>query len=371
MKIGLITIHNSCNYGAVLQTYATQEVLSSFGKAEIINYHNPHTDKTIQLLRFGTQPRDILRLGKDVLRFLPKLRILKKFKSFFDQNYKLSGPRTKNLEQLAERYDVLVCGSDQIWNPSIISGNQLLDPNYFLNFTKSKKKISYASSMGSHEYTKIESQEVKRCLAGFSNISVRESNSAEYLRNLLGKNVTHVLDPTLLLDKVEWTSKLNTPTTSKRNDYILVYVLRKNKILDQTVSIVAKQLNLDVIVIDQDPYTTIKCKEHIKDAGPSEFIEIFSNASFVITNSFHGTAFSLNFEVPFIVTPPPTGLNRIMSLLTAVDACDRAINTIDDVTITLNNEINFSAINKNLGHLRENSKKYLANAVLHSTDTPP
>lgn len=367
MKIGLITIHNSCNYGAVLQTFATQEFLGKYGNVEIINYHNSYTDKTIQLLRLGTKPRDVLRLGKDILRFFPKLRILKKFRSFFVANYKLSGPRTKNLAGLGDRYDVLVCGSDQIWNPEIISENKALDPNYFLNFTKTGKKISYASSMGSHLYSKSELKEVQGHLENFSSISVRELDSAKSLSKYLGKNVEHVLDPTLLLDRKEWTSKLNCESANEQPGYILIYVLRKNKILDQAVSIVARALKLDVIVIDQDPFTSIKCNQHIKDAGPKEFIDLFLNASFVVTNSFHGTAFSVNFEKPFIVTPPPTGLNRIMSFLESVGASDRAISSTDEIKAIIDRGIDYSNITTKLNSQREKSKQYLINALQPQT----
>ena len=365
MKIGMITIHNSCNYGAVLQTFATQESLKPYGQVEIINYQNIHTDKTTKKLRFGTKPRDVLRFGKDLLRLLPKTRSLKKFTDFFSNYYNLPGAPTQDLSTLQNNYDVYVCGSDQIWNPEIISESGEIDRNYFLAFNtnSNSKKIAYASSKGSHIYTSAEAEQASTYLKDFHRISVRESDSAEYFSSTLGRAVEHVVDPTLLLNKAEWLNALNIKSVSKRKPYIHVYVLRKNKILSQTVREVARLLKLEIIVIDQDPFTTLSCNKHINDAGPVEFIELFSNASFVITNSFHGCAFSVNFNIPFIVTPPPTGLNRIMSLLKAVGAEQRAIKTKDEAITLASETLNFESTNAKLQVMRIKSQQFLSEAL--------
>lgn len=366
MKIGLITIHNSCNYGAVLQTFATQETLKKYGQVEIINYQNIHTDKTTKLLRFGFTPKDALRLGKDILKLQPKIRTLKKFRSFFSEHYNLSGEPIRDLNTIKDKYNIYVCGSDQIWNPKIISADGAIDSNYFLTFVESGKKISYASSMGSHKYTTAEKETVTSYLKSFHRISVRESDSASELGKTLGQSVEHVLDPTLLLNKEEWNRTLKTKLQASRKPYILVYVLLKNKVLTETVRAVAEKLDLDVIAIDQNPFTTMHCNTHINDAGPSQFIELFSNAAFAITNSFHGCAFSINFNVPFLVTPPPTGLNRIMSLLSAVGAENRAIQTREDAIKILSEELDFDFINSKLNLLREKSKEYISEAIINN-----
>lgn len=363
MKIGIISIQNSCNYGAVLQTFAAQESYAKHGQVEIINYQNTHTDKTTKKLRFGKTPRDILRFGKDFLRLLPKIRSLKKFESFFNTHYKLSGAPTQDLSAMKNSYDFYVCGSDQIWNPQIISEDGTIDSNYFLAFTDSKNKISYASSKGSYNYTPEEKKLVTSLLNDFQDISVRESDAAEFFSNELNRPVEHVLDPTLLLSKSEWLDSLNIKNDLSKKPYILVYVLRKNKILSQTVQTVAKIHDLDIITIDQDPFTTMRCDKHINDAGPVEFIELFSNASFVITNSFHGCAFSVNFNIPFIITPPPTGLNRIMSLLEAVGAEHRAIKTHDDAIKLAKEHVNFESINTKLQAMRLESHQYIENSI--------
>lgn len=367
MKIGIITIHNSCNYGAVLQAFATQESFKKYGEVEILNYQNTHTDKPTKLLRFGTNPKDVLRLAKDLLKLLPKTRILKKFNSFFTDYYNLSGAPTQDLSAISKNYDVYVCGSDQIWNPQIISERSNIDSTYFLAFTTAGKKISYASSMGSYNYTSFERDLVSSYLKDFHRISVRESDSANYFKNTLKRPVDHVLDPTLLLNKEEWKSALNIKSCPSNRPYILVYVLRKNRILSETVRAVADVLKLDVIVIDQDPFTTLRCNAHINDAGPTEFVELFSNASFIITNSFHGCAFAVNFNVPFLITPPPSGLNRIMSLLTAVGAEQRAIKTKENAIKMAKEHLDFDKINENLKIMRLKSKNFISESLLSTS----
>lgn len=371
MKIALITIHNSCNYGAVLQTFATQEVLKSYGKVEIINYQNTHTDKTTKLLRYGWSPKDGLRFAKDMLKLLPKHRTLKKFHSFFAENYNLSKIKTQNPSELKLDYDIYVCGSDQIWNPQITTENKSINQNYFLAFTTAGKKISYASSMGSYRYSADEIKQVAFYLKDFDSISVRELDSAIYLNKAIGRPIEHVLDPTLLLNKEDWTSALNIQKSPPKKPYLLVYVLLKNKVLSQTVNAIAQILNLEVIVIDQNPITTMRCSKHVNDAGPKEYIELFSNASFVITNSFHGCAFSVNFNIPFLVTPPPTGLNRILSLLSAVGAESRAIRTKDEAVEVVRNAIDFEEVNSKLLQLRTNSFHFLSAAITPSAHAKP
>ncbi|MNP26479.1 Polysaccharide pyruvyl transferase [compost metagenome] len=217
--------------------------------------------------------------------------------------------------------------------------------------------------MGSHHYSIAEKDLALKYLATFDKVSVRESDSAQYLRKLLERPIEHVLDPTLLLSKNEWLSTLKLNKPFSQRPYILVYVLRKNRILSKTVNLVAKSLGMDVIIIDQDPFTTLKCNTHVRDAGPRDFVELFSNASFVITNSFHGTAFSVNFNVPFIVTPPPSGLNRIMSLLTAVGAESRVIKSEEEASKVICDPINFEEININLNALRTKSKSYIESSM--------
>lgn len=364
MKIGLITIHYANSYGGVLQAFATQKALSKYGEVSIIDYRTSHLESTLRPLRFGTSPRDVLRIGKDILRLIPRYRLTRKFHQFFENQYNLTRPYRSldELSSLEKNFDVFISGSDQIWNPEIIGGSHEAGSPYLLDFVTTKKKISYASSVGSYQFSSVEKQVLSQSLFAFDHISVRERDTANMLTSLLNRPVAHVVDPTLLLTKYDWVSQLNLEKLKDINPYILVYTLKKDKILKEIVVDIAENLNTRVIAIDQDPFVNYKCDKHIRDASPKEFVSLFANAKFIITNSFHGTTFSLNLNLPFIVTPPPTGMNRIQNLLKATGTKNRFLNKKEKLPTVLNEELDFSIINERLDRLRYQSQEYLDNA---------
>lgn len=269
-----------------------------------------------------------------------------------------------DLKRLAKEFDVFVSGSDQIWNPKIISEDGQLDPHYFLDFVAGKTKFSYASSLGTYQYDESESGQVRDLLHDYSGITVREKDSAEYLSALLQRKVDDVLDPTLLFNKREWLAFFDLVQKQPEQPYILVYALKKDLLLKQTVEQVAAKLGYPVITIDQDPFTNFSNEQHIKDAGPVEFIELFANASFIVTNSFHGTCFSVNFNIPFIVTSPLSSINRIENLLSIVGASDRIKLHADNVQEIISEDIDFDYANTRLESLRIECKKYIKDTIV-------
>ncbi|MCK5537086.1 MAG: polysaccharide pyruvyl transferase family protein [Bacteroidales bacterium] len=364
MKIGLITIHWANNYGASLQVFATVKTLNKYGDVSVLDYRNSYTGKGMVLIRFGTKLRDILRMSKDFFRLFPRYRVIKKFENFSYKYFNLTS-RLKNdndFKNISKQFDLFVSGSDQIWNPKIISEDEIIDTHYFLDFVVEKKRMSYASSLGSYQYKEEERSKVISLLNSYNSLSVREKDSSEYLGKLLNKNISHVLDPTLLLNKKEWLDALDIQNINEDLEpYILVYALMKDPLLKQVVEGIKEALNLRVITIDQDPFTNFKNDTHIKDAGPDEFVKLFSQASFIVTNSFHGTCFSINFNIPFIVTTPLSSINRIESLLTAVGSQDRITVDGDNLLELIQNQINFNVINQKLQELRLTSNQYLDN----------
>ena len=365
MKIALITIHWANNYGASLQVFATVKALNKYGDVSVIDYRNSYTSKSMTRMRLGIKPRDILRIGKDLLRLFPRYRVIKKFENF-NHTYLNLTPEVENDEdfkELTKEYDLFVSGSDQIWNPKIVNEYDVLDTHYFLDFVSDEKKISYASSIGTYRFKENEIAQVVLLLDHYDFLSVREKDSSQYLSNLLNKEVSHVLDPTLLHTKNEWLQFFDIQDNKDVKPYILVYASKKDSLLKQVVEEVSKQLDISVIAIDQDPFTNFKNNRHIRDAGPDEFIQLFSQASFIITNSFHGTCFSINFNIPFIITPPPTSINRIESLLTAVDVQNRITTDGTNLSGLIENQIDFHMINQRLQALRMASNQYLENAL--------
>ncbi len=369
IKIALITIHWANSYGGMLQALASHKVLSKYGEVSIIDYKTPHLDKTMRVIRYGLKPRDFLRMGKDFFRLLPRYRLLKKFKKFIINSFNLTQPcnSIQDLKELESIYDVFVCGSDQIWNPKIIDG---FDSAYFLDFVAEKKKVSFASSAGGYRFSKHEKELLKKYFDSFSCLSVREKNTGKFISSLLeNREIFTVLDPTLMLNKSDWLGLLNINQTNKTPPYVFVYTLKKDEFVRTVVNKVSKMLGLKTVVIDQDPFLGYPSDKHIQDAGPKEYIELLSQASFIITNSFHGTAFSVNFEIPFIAIKPESGLNRMQNFLANVGLDDRLILDNKNLDRILNTSVSFEKASQNLKQLRDATWSYLDKSLVNSKST--
>ena len=367
MKIALITIHNATSYGAVLQTFATYKILSQYGEVEIINYFNPHLPGQSNLIRFDPSIGGIRRAIHDILRLKDRNKVIKKFKKFIKDNMNLSKLVTQQDIKngaINNYFDVYVCGSDQVWNPRIVSKDGQLDPIYFLSFAnKTAKKLSYASSMGGHYLTDSEQEQVKDLLKDFTTISVRESDTQEVLSQLLKREVFHVLDPTLLLSKEEWFEVLEIDKNyrSQKEEYILVYMLPKVPLMKKVVKFFVKKFGDKVVTMDQSSKPFIKTDVHIRDAGPIEFIELFANAKFVITNSFHGVCFSINFKKPFVAVSG--GGNRVESLLNLFGLKERIIHDEKNIH-KLSTDLNYEFLENQLQDERAKSVKVLSSSIV-------
>ena len=362
MKIGVITIHYANSYGGVLQAYATQKILSYYGDVEIINYQKKHLADGLRVIRWGTRPMDVLRVGKDLLRYVPRKKLVMKFKSFIEENLnctKKIGTQSE-LRVHSEKYHILVVGSDQVWNPNIVGGP---DKNFLLEFSNSKNKISFSSSYGGYAFEESQLGELISILEKFRRIAVREQSSCKQLQSKLPSHEIKVtLDPTLLLNPTEW---LKFTTTKKPfdNNYILVYLLGSDGLLSETVKLIKELSGLAIITINQDPYVGFKSDLHIRDAGPSDFVNYFRHAEFVITNSFHGTVFSINFEKEFITLPPGSGANRITDLLKELNLSNRYVSQISQVSTTAKKKIDYLPVNEKLTEMRNLSNEFLKEAI--------
>ncbi len=370
MKIALITIHYHNNYGAVLQAFATKKILSQYGEVETINYFNPHLQYELDLIRFKPSIHAIKMMIHDILRLKDRNRVIKKFKKFIKSKMNLSKLVTRHdIENGAIGYfDVYVCGSDQIWNTKLnFNKNGEPDSSYFLDFAdKKSKKISYASSMGQHYHlTDSEQEKIKDLLKDFTTISVRENCAQEVLSQLLKREVFHVLDPTLLISKEEWLEALGIDKNyrSQKENYILVYSISKTPLIKKAVEFFVRKSGNKVVIIDQAFKPFINTNFHIRDAGPIEFIELFANAWLVITDSFHGTCFSINFKKPFVSTRSVWhGGNRIESLLNLLGLKERLINDEKDID-KLSADCDYKSLENKLNYERARSIQILSSGI--------
>jgi len=366
MKVGLVTVHNANNYGAALQAYALREILSRFGEVKIINYNNRHISRELDLIRFKLSLHGILGAGKDVFRLLPRFRVINKFKRFIDNNMNVTPVLSrKQLESgLHGGFDCYVAGSDQIWNPSCVSANGILNPIYFLEFApEGAKKISYAASIGRYKPSYEDKKKMREYLQEFETITVREKDAQLLLQEVLDRQVHHVLDPTLLLSKREWMANLAIQDCiGSKEKYVLLYTVPKESLIRNAVKIISKKTGLKVISIDQELSAGANVDQHIRDAGPLEYLKLFSCASFVVTDSFHGVCFALNFGKPFVAISPGMHANRIDSLLSLVGLENRLVRTeteLDCIKIT----VDFRIAKKILAGARKDSIAVLSDAL--------
>ncbi len=333
MKIDIVTLHDANNYGSACQGVATRQVFARFGEARIVNYRNRHVSHHLRDIRFDPTVRGVLRTGKDLLRLPSRRLAMARFREFLAAHGGLTEPVTslQEVAQATAAADVLVSGSDQIWNPACVSGDGRLDPVYFLAFARpGQTKISYASSYGAHVFTPAEAETVRKHLLDYRSLSAREDASAVYLAELLGRDVACTLDPTLLLDTEEW-RRLARPIAALPARYVLAYVFDKTARIKCALARVAAELSLPVVVLDQDLVAGLPCDVHVRDAGPAEFVHAFLHADYVVSDSFHGACFATNFDKPLLAVARPGKSNRVESLMRTVGNSARVVYSDVDV----------------------------------------
>jgi len=369
MRIAIITVQRVTNYGALLQAFATHHIFSEHGEVNVIDYDNPYLTSHMNLIRFKWSIRGFKMFAHDFFNLKNRIVLIKKFNIFIDKYLQLTPKaNTKDLENgKIHGYDLYVSGSDQIWNPGIISQNNTIDPIYFLSFVEpGSKKVSYASSMGNHEFSSEESTKVKELLRDFKAISVREKEGVEFLRGLLKeKTVSQVLDPTLLLDKSKWLRALNVEANNHLptiGEYILVYSVPRTKLLRKAIVYFSEKFGMPVVAIDKMLKPMQGVTKSIKSAGPEDYISLFANASFVITDSFHGTCFSVNFEKPFVCIPATKRANRQEGLLDSLGLIDRIIYREEDFW-NIGKDMAFESASVKLKNLRKQSLEFIERAI--------
>lgn len=370
-RVGILSFAWSRNYGAKLQAYALQSVVSSLGfECEIINFRRKHDCRIriiLKLLRRG----QVLRCAKEILIDLLKWRKHSRLDAFTTQQMRLSPRRCftlGDLAKLSERYDAVICGSDQVWNPDLTLESQSC---YLLDFPARKDmlRISYAASIGKSFINESLLEDFSRCLKKFDAISVREKSAAALIKSLTEKDVSSVLDPTLLLIREQWAPlcadvDINVP-------YLLVYSIgdESSPIFKRLVEQVAQRRGLRVITFHKRKHYRNEMRR-VPNAGPREFLGLFSKATFVVTNSFHGTAFSIIFKKPFFCVRSDNKNSRQRDLLNALDIGDRLV--VDDSTTDaqVGSEINYAHVEEKLQILREHSIAFLKSALEITKATP-
>ena len=355
MKVSVITRHAIANYGSLLQAFATQKVLENLDyDCEIIDYirddesYKQH-EKTLLKRKEEWNNNPIKRAMYLLTRQPESVKAGKRFEKERKELLNLSERYTnsKALKDNPPAADIYMTGSDQVWGPV---ANGTYDDSYCLSFSKGKK-IAYAASFGHTEMTEELKDYYKKWLTQYNSIAVREDSAVEILKGL-GINSSQVLDPTLLLEKEYWKEYL---LPIKEKKYILVYQLHNDKKLGEYAKKVAKEKGLPLIRVSASFHQITREGKFKWCPKLGEFLSYVDNAECVITDSFHATAFSINFNTPFVEVLPnnKTG-TRNLSILNLTKLTDRVLKDFNDTKLA-DKEIDFSYANSVIEEQRKHS----------------
>lgn len=324
MKIGIITLPLHTNYGGILQAYALQTTLEQMGhQVEILEeplvYKHASLNRYIRrILKKCVGKRSIINYEGFMRKWQPKVAAnINQFINTYIHR------RIVNFDSLSDgEYDAFVVGSDQVWRPSY---NHHIK-NAFLDFAenwKNVKRIAYAASFGvdNWEFTEEQTDECKKLIQKFDFVSVREDTAVNLCKDHLGIVATHVLDPTMLLS-VDNYQKLIGELKISDKPYLFSYLLDESEEKINILKDICNKLNLPIrkIKLENDiskiPMSRLKSLIY---PSIQEWLASFAQADFVVTDSFHGTVFSIIFNKPFVVLPNKgRGVSRFESLLKTV-----------------------------------------------------
>ena len=344
MKAGVLTFHRATNYGTALQALATVQVLRALGvDAELIDYRPGYIERTVKPLRLcraGSLKEAASILVNRLTYGNQHEEKIGRFLRFLDQI-----PQGTTVCQTAEMaakeaqgYDVVVSGSDQLWNERITGQ----DMTYFLPFAH-PKKVSFASSFGVSQLSPERKAAIAPLLQDFTALSVREETALRLVGDMLegmkqedAPALYRVADPTLLLDAEDWKRYMQPVEDLPKDGYILTYYMIETDALRAVTEKLQKETGLSVVNIKPSKRQMLRREgKNMMWAGPAELLSCYAGASYVVTNSFHGTAFAINFEVPMYVTPLPVSMagevnSRLVELLAWYGLSDRWIASASD-----------------------------------------
>ena len=364
MKIGILTFIGVENCGALLQAYALSTKLTELGnEVELINLisNNEYNRKNNSALK----NKAFLARKIYYLFYSKSIKIRKEKFNDFRNNYLPIIPKEKKiyeneLENNCEKYDYLVCGSDQIWSqdPKLYDRSDA----YFINFPYKGKRISYAASFGDNlDYVEKIKEHIIPYLKKFNSISVREDEAKEFLeKNQIKCEVT--VDPTMLISKKDWEKISIEP--AEKEDYILYFSVNSRKYSINIANKLSKQTGLKVIELNPHPKSWNSGFKKKYGIGPREFLGYISRAKYIVTNSFHGTVFSILFKKPFLAAfDEKDGRiikeNRKYTLLEKLELQDCITTESKKIDLQIINNINWKKSIKDLDKIKNDSICYL------------
>lgn len=355
MDIKVITRHAPSNYGSLLQSIATITILERLGHTcEIIDYirDDEHGLKAVTTSLNGKQGwngNPLKKLAYIALRYPEEKKAELKFSRMRKKYLKLTGRcRTHEDLRLLDA-DVFMTGSDQVWGPTL---NGRYDEAYFLSFVTGKPRTAYAASFGRTDFTPQILAEYKKLLSTYSGIAVRENSAVDLLTQMGIPCAGQVLDPTLLLTGEEWSKRIKRNMEGK---YVLVYQLHNNPVLTDYALRFARHTGLPLYRISPTFHQIRRGGKFIYLPDLDEFLSYIKNCTYFLTDSFHGTAFALNFNKQFIEILPnnKTG-SRNQSILQLTGLTDRILTDFNDFSMA-DKVIEYTSVNNILAKERQKS----------------
>lgn len=368
-RILLVTIFDNPNFGTYLQALATGITMQKYGyKVDVLRYERPGRiykrpiEYKFHFVNHLKNLKNELCRSKSYLQLKGCRKFIKKYLGITKLYYTY-----EEILQHPPKADIFLVGSDQVWNTIHNNG---FDHTFYLDFVKNGgKKVSYASSIGMSYIPEEYKSDFQSSLSDFYSLSVREKSAVSLLSEL-GLCVEKVLDPTFLLTKDEW-SKFATSYSHIR-PYVLVYSVESEKqdlIISQTARKIADMLKGDVIEVNYiGPSKQIpNCDKHLYYATPDQFLSLMLGASYTVVSSFHGTAFSMNFNIPFITVSPERFSSRLDDLLIHTHTENRRISKYNESEIEsmFIDSIDFDVVNKIIAKERNDSIVYIEKKIVN------
>lgn len=365
MKIRILTFHTPINYGAILQAYALQKFIKTkFPEADVQNINFKTLEHIKRYNLFINLRKDIFyyftyQLGV-ILKYSQLMNRKRKFANFLESEFSL----TRRYASVDEFFNNLpdashyIVGSDQVFHP-----NSPYLRVFYLDFLKNGvKKIAYAPSFGMSEFNEDLEIKLNDYLKDFDHLSCREKDGAEFLSRVVGRKVPMVLDPIFLLDRDEWKEMAIEPNYNKK--FIFIYDLNGGENLIKIAQQIKENTGFDIVCQTQIPNKKYNVNHQLYNLGPREFVGHILNAEYVVTDSFHGTAFSVLFQKKqFVYIARPKASGRIESMMNLIDGGDRILKG-DNYLPILKDKIFFDSSFDIVEKKIFDSKKYLLKSLV-------
>lgn len=369
--VGIITIHKIENYGSVLQAYALQRQCELLGyDVKVIDYQYPNKFQKAQPANI--EPDSIITTKQKILKYLYAIQILlhnHRIRGFSKRHHNLTDRCYLSPDDILTnppKFDIYLTGSDQVWNSHFCKG----DPTFLLHFAPDDaNKVSYGSSFGSSGFNDKYKDLYIKLLSRYSSLSVREAAGIHIINNLIHKESKVVLDPTLLLGPSEW-NKIATPRRVIKEKYILCYFLNyafdAYPYVDELADHFQKITGYKIVRVGKPPKKIYGFNtKFVVEASPESFIALFRDAEMVLTTSFHGTAFSVNYGKPFIsvIGSKDTKDSRVVDFLKLLNLESQQL--VMNETLPLVEKIYYDVVRtqESLNDLRKASIEYLSKSL--------